>query len=201
MSSTARKWFGQRDASVIGADKWMAQDSIKTWSDGGEVVRVVERISKVLIAELERIVSDNATAGVSDYLSAAKIGVRADQAGEVVVGLIVSNDQADMVVEIPLRKTIIAALTDMRPRLGVDPQSQALLSALIGLGQSLVSLGHPFSKSQDQKKEAMPSAMMGGVIGQAARPMQQPFSGRLSPARSSHQDDASLLKQRIGLTQ
>lgn len=191
--SIGRKWFGKREASVSGADKWSAQDSTKTWTDGGAVRQAVDESNKVLISELERIVAENATAGVSDYLSTAEVGIRADQTGEVIVGLLVSSGEADLLVEIPLRKMIVGALTEMRPRLGVDQDSQSVLSALIALGNSLVSLG--------QRKEPSPPPMTGGILGQAARPMPASPPGRISPTRQAPADDTALAKQWMGLTQ
>ena len=138
--SIGHKWFGKRAAVVLGLDKWAAHDASKTWSDGGAVAEAVTESNKTLISQLEKIVADNATAGVSEYLSDAEIGVRADQTGEVIVGLRIANDQAVMIVEIPLRKLVVGALSEMRPTLGVDPQAQAVLSALISLGNNLSSL-------------------------------------------------------------
>ena len=193
--SIGRKWFGKREASVSGATKWTAQDSSLTWTDGGAVRQAVDESNKVLISQLERIVADNATAGVSDYLSTAEVGLRAEATGEVIVGLRVSNEQADLIVEIPLRKLIVDALQEMRPRLGVDPESQAVLSALIAFGNSLVALG--------QRKEPGPSpnAMPVGLPGQAARPTPIAPPGRLSPTRQAPIDDTALAKQWMGLTQ
>lgn len=190
--SIGRKWFGKREASVSGADKWAAQDSTKTWTDGGAVRQAVDESNKVLISELERIVAENATAGVSDYLSTAEVGIRSDQTGEVIVGLLVSSGEADLLVEIPLRKMIVGALTEMRPRLGVDQDSQAVLSALIAFGNSLVALG---------QRPKDPAPMPTGVTAQAARPMPVLPPGRLSPTRQAPTDDTALAKQWMGLTQ
>ena len=164
-----KKWFGKREAAVSGIDKWAAHDPTKTWTDGGAVAKVVSDTNKTLISQLERIVAENANAGVSEYLSTAEVGLRADGTGEVLVGLRISNDIADIIVEIPIRKLVIGALTEMRPTLGVDQQAQAALSALISLGNSLSSLA---------KSPAPPPI----PAGPAASP------GRLSPTPVRIQD-------------
>lgn len=133
------KWYGKRAVDVADTSQWTSHDATKTWSDGGAVRDSVTVAAQTLIADLERIVAENATASVVDYASAAEAGLRAD-GGEVLIGIRLYNDEASMIVEVPLRRLIVDALTEMRPRLGVDPQAQSALSALVALGQSLASL-------------------------------------------------------------
>ena len=135
------KWFGKRAVDVSDTTAWTQHDATKTWSDGGAVRDSVTVAAQTLITDLERIVAENASASVAEYASAAEAGIRAD-GGEVVIGIRLYNDQAAMIVEVPLRRLIVDALTEMRPRLGVDPQAQGALSALAALGKSLASLVH-----------------------------------------------------------
>lgn len=133
------KWFGKRAVDVSDTGQWTQHDATKTWSDGGAVRDSVTVAAQTLIADLERIVAENATQSVAEYASAAEAGLRAD-GGEVIIGIRLYNDEASMIVEVPLRRLIVDALTEMKPRLGVDVQAQGALSALVALGQSLASL-------------------------------------------------------------
>lgn len=135
------KWFGKRAVEVVGAQEWASHDPTKTWTDGGAVSEAVGSATKDLVTILERLVAENANAGVQEYLTSSEAGLRATPDGEVLIGLRIYNDQAAMIVEIPLRKLLVGALTEMRPMLGVDPQAQMALSACISFGKSLASLG------------------------------------------------------------
>ena len=156
------RWFGKRPVDVTDTAPWVSHDATKTWSDGGAVRGSVTAAAQTLIADLERIVAENASASVAEYASAAEAGLRADGSGEVIIGLRIFNDQASMIIEVPLRRLIVDALTEMRPKLGVDPQSQAALSSLAALGQSLASL----------VRADVPPPQAGAGIGHNSNPVQ-----------------------------
>lgn len=131
------KWFGKIAVALVGREAWERQDSSLTWTDGGAVSGILSKAQ----AEIERVVSENATLAVADYASDAKAALRTDpQTGEVIVGLLISNSEASQIVEIPLRQLISAALVELRPQLGVDAQAQAALSGLIALAKNLSAL-------------------------------------------------------------
>lgn len=162
------KWFGKRAVDVSDTRAWTQHDATKTWSDGGAVRDRVTAATTALISDLERIVAENASASVVEYASAAEAGIRAD-GGEVLIGIRLYNDEASMIVEVPLRRLIVDALTEMRPRLGVDPQAQGALSALVALGQSLASL----TRANDQ-----PPSVPAGIGHNSQHALSAPPAGR-----------------------
>jgi len=134
-----RKWFGKGEVATSNRQPWEAHDSTQTWTDGGAVRQVLDEAA----GKLERIVAENATAAVADYVSTAGVALRATETGEVLLGLRIENDKSFMIVEVPLRKLMVTALMEVRPTIGVDPQAQLVVSALVTLGRQLASLGQP----------------------------------------------------------
>lgn len=138
------KWYGKVPVGVVGRDKWDRQDASASWTDGGEVKRIVEAIVPVL----EQLVAKEALGAVSDFASTGEAAVQAGDKGEVMVGVRLISEQAAMIVAIPLRKLLIAALTEVRNGIALDPQAQALLSDLVALGRQLATLGQPPSQNK-----------------------------------------------------
>lgn len=137
MSGIGVRYYGKMPVTISGQKAWDQQDATRTWTDAGAVSRVLQATT----AELERIVAENATTSVSDYLSTAQAGVRVTQDGEIMLGLRIENQEAAMIVEVPMRRLILAALSEMRPVLGVDPAAQHAVSAIVQFGGQLASIG------------------------------------------------------------
>jgi hypothetical protein len=137
MSGVGHKYYGKMAVTISGQKAWDRQDAAKTWTDAGAVTRVLQATT----AELERIVAENATLSVSEYLSTAQAGIRTTPEGEVMLGLRIENQEAAMIVEVPLRRLILAALSEMRPVLGFDPNAQQAVSAIVQFGSQLASIG------------------------------------------------------------
>ena len=138
--SIGNKFYGKHSVDIVGRDTWDQHDTTRTWTDGGAVEEALKSSLSALLPQLGKIVSDNATLAVSDYISSAEAGLRSTPSGEVIIGLRLSNAEAAMIVEIPLRKLIVGALSEMRPTLGIDKEAQATLSGLVALGNALVNL-------------------------------------------------------------
>ncbi len=134
-----RKWFGKGEVATSNRQAWESHDATQTWTDGGAVRQVLDEAA----GKLERIVAENTSAAVADYVSTAGAALRATESGEVLLGLRIENDKSFMIVEVPLRKLMVAALMEVRPTIGVDPQAQLVVSALVTLGRQLASLGQP----------------------------------------------------------
>ena len=137
MSGVGHKYYGKMPVTITGQQSWDRQEATKTWTDAGAVARVLQQTT----AELERIVAENATVSVSEYLSTAQAGIRATPEGEIMLGLRIENQEAAMIVEVPLRRLILAALSEMRPVLGLDQGAQHTVSAIVQLGSQLASIG------------------------------------------------------------
>jgi len=131
----------------IGREAWEKQPATGVWSDEGEVRATVasalDKMLPPLIGELERIVERNANLGASDYLSEGEASLALSPDNEILLGIRIFNDGAQMIAHVSLRELLYAALSDLRPHLGIDPQAQTLLSQLKFLGTQLASLGAP----------------------------------------------------------
>lgn len=150
--TVGRKHYGKVAIDVLGREAWEKQDATKSWSDDGEVKKIIEESTASMVHALEAAVAQNAHLGVSEYLSIAEAAATVDEKGELLIGVRVSNDEASLIAYVPLKKLIMSVLTELRPRLGVDPQAQTILSHLVGLGRNLASLGVSQSKSQETQK-------------------------------------------------
>lgn len=150
MSGIGVRYYGKMPVAVSGQKAWDKQDATRTWTDGGAVARVLQATT----AELERIVAENATTSVSDYLSTAQAGIRVTQEGEIMLGLRIENQEASMIVEVPLRRAILAALSEMRPILGLDPNAQQAVSAIVQFGGQLASIGRVPSRTPKEEVSA-----------------------------------------------
>lgn len=153
MSRVGHRYYGKTSVAIVGRQSWEAQDGTKTWTDGGAVQKALQDAAQAL----ERVVAENATLAVSDYLSTAEAGIRADKTGEVLIGLRIANEEAAMMVEVPLRRLIVAALSEMRPALGIDPQAQQTVSAIVAFGQQLSALGSVRTPTPLPEKERIAS--------------------------------------------
>lgn len=134
-----RKWFGKIGVALFGRDKWEGQDASQVWSDGGAIREVLDKAS----VALEKIVAENAVLAVSDFASTGVAALRATEQGELILGVRLETDHAAQILEIPLRQLFMAALTDIKPKIGLDAEAQAAVSAMVALGQQLASLGRP----------------------------------------------------------
>lgn len=138
MSRVGQKYYGKVPAEVIGARDWDNHDATKTWSDGGAVREIVE----AMVPKLEAALAHNVSLGVSEYLGDGEAAIRADQrTGELHVGLRLHNSEASLIVEIPLKRLMIAALTDMRNNIAVDRGAQDAVTSLVDLGRQLITIG------------------------------------------------------------
>ena len=137
MTSVGHRYYGKMPVTISGQKSWDQQDATRTWTDAGAVSRVLQATT----AELERIVAENATTSVSDYLSIPQPAIRPTQDGEIFLGLRIENQEASMIVEVPLRRAILAALSEMRPILGLDPGAQQAVSSIVQFGGQLASIG------------------------------------------------------------
>jgi len=147
------KFYGKQSVAITGRKAWDEHMATRTWTDGGAVAEVMQAAT----AHLERIVAENATQSVSDYLSSAEAGLRVTDAGEIIIGVRVSNQEASMIVEIPIKKLIVGALSEMRPTLGLDPKAQSAVSALIAFGGQLASLGARQSPAEFDNRKSQAS--------------------------------------------
>ncbi len=136
------KWFGKRDVDVLNVATWAQHDPTKSWSDGNAVRGKITTAAQSLIADLERVVAENVSSAVAEYAQSAQAGLRAE-GGEVFIGIRLHNDEAAMIIEVPLRRLVIDALSEMRPNLTMDREAQGALSGLVALGQALVGLVKP----------------------------------------------------------
>lgn len=147
MSRVGQKYYGKVPAQVIGARDWDAHDATKTWSDGGIVRQIVES----MVPTLEAALAQNVSLGVSEYLGDGEAAVRADQrTGELYVGLRLHNSEASLIVEIPLKKLLIAALTEMRNGIAVDRGAQDAVTSLVDLGRQLITIAGVGAHAQAQ---------------------------------------------------
>ncbi len=145
-----KRFYGKQPVVIAGRQAWDEQMATRTWTDGGAVAEVMRSAT----AQLERIVADNATQGVSEYLSSAEAGLRVTEQGEILVGVRVHNQEASMIVEIPIKKLVVGALSEMRPTLGLDPRAQSAVSAIIAFGGQLAALGARPISDMDRKSQA-----------------------------------------------
>lgn len=141
MTSIGRKTFGRVPLAVQGRDRWEAQGPAH-WSDEGEVQKILQPFVAQMANALKDVVARNAALGASEYLAIGEVTLVPGEQGDVLIGLKIDNGEASLIAYVPFKKLIVAALEDVRPVLGVNPQAQALLSQLIGLGRQLASLGH-----------------------------------------------------------
>lgn len=138
-NKVGHKWYGKVSVDVSGREAWDRQDASQSWTDGGAVKKILASIEPLL----EQLVASEAIGAVADFASTGEAAVRAGQAGEVIVGLRITSEQSSMIVSVPLRKLLVAALTEVRNGIALDPQAQALLADLVSLGQQLSRLGQP----------------------------------------------------------
>lgn len=138
-AAVGRKFYGKIPVTVTGRDVWDRHDATATWSDGGEIRQLLDRLAP----ELERVVAQNAAQSVAEYAELGEAAVRGDLSGEVMVGLRLWNDNAAMIIEIPLKKLLLSALTEMRNGLAVDPNAQTAVSNLVDLGRQMHQLAGP----------------------------------------------------------
>lgn len=143
-SKVGRKHFGKVPLTVPSKEAWEAQDGAKSWSDEGEVRQIVETV----IPLLEAVVARNVVLGTGEYLASGEASITISQQNEIIIGLRIENDEAALVAYVPLRALLISALNQARQNVGMDAQSQALVSNLIQLGTQLAQLGRPAQAPQ-----------------------------------------------------
>lgn len=172
-----RKWFGKIQVALFGKDQWEAQDASQVWSDGGAIKQLLDETTR----SLEKIVAENAILSVSDFASTGSAALRAEEGGEVIVGVRLESGQAHQILEIPLRALFTASLMDARKRLGVDPEAQDVVSSLLTICQQIVAALQP-----TRERPAGLGPNPGSVLGQpmthqqaAAKTTRPP--GRVSP--------------------
>jgi hypothetical protein len=127
----------------VGREAWEKQDITGVWSDAGEVQAVVQRHLGNMIGELQDTVARNAMIGASDYLAEGEASLALSPNNDILLGIRIYNDGAQMIAHVSLRELLFAALSELRPHLGVDQKAQTLLSQLKFLGTQLASLGAP----------------------------------------------------------
>lgn len=138
-----RKWFGKIQVALFGKDGWDAQDATKVWDDGGSIRQAIDAATANLHKELQAIVSENAVLAVSDFASTGSAALRAEDGGEVIVGVRLESGQAHQILEIPLRALFTASLMDARKRLGTDTEAQDVVSSLLTICQQIVQALQP----------------------------------------------------------
>lgn len=142
MSAVGRRYFGKTPVTVDGREVWDRHDATKTWSDGGETAKIVAGHMTAMQTELETTVAQNAVLAVSEFASSAEAAIRAD-GDDVIVGIRFYSDASALIVNVPLRQILAAALSEIRPLLGADPNAQAALSNLVAIGRQLAQIGNP----------------------------------------------------------
>lgn len=136
-SKVGHKFFGKTSVVIPQPQResWDSHAAEKTWSDAGEVRKVLETIAPVI----EQLVSKNATLGASEYLASSEVAMRAHDK-DVLLGIRIWNEEVQMIGEVSLRNLLLTALQQARASLGVDPQAQALVAALMQIGRELASI-------------------------------------------------------------
>ena len=121
----------------VGREAWEKQDITGVWSDAGEVQAVVQRHLGNMI-------------GASDYLAEGEASLALSPENDILLGIRIYNDGAQMIAHASLRQLLFQALSELRPHVAIDPQAQALLSQLKALGHQLANLGNaPKQKTED----------------------------------------------------
>lgn len=143
------KHYARVPLQTTGRDAWEQQDITGVWSDNGEVRTSVVRHMDQLIVELESVVARNAMIGASDYLAEGEASLALSPDNDILLGIRIYNDGASMIAHVSMRQILFSALQELRPRLGVDPQAQAVLSQIVALGQQLARLGAPAKPKED----------------------------------------------------
>lgn len=133
MSKVGRKAYGKIPVNVAGKNAWVQHDATKTWSDAGEVRKVMESATE----QLEAIVASNVSLGVLDYAETAEAALRISDSGELFIALRLWNNDASLIVEVPIKSLMAAAVTELRSSLATDPAAQAAMSHLTDLGRVL----------------------------------------------------------------
>ena len=134
----------------VGREAWEKQDITGVWSDAGEVQAVVQRHLGNMIGELQDTVARNAMIGASDYLAEGEASLALSPENDILLGIRIYNDGAQMIAHASLRQLLFQALSELRPHVAIDPQAQALLSQLKALGHQLANLGNaPKQKTED----------------------------------------------------
>ena len=156
-SKVGRKHYGKVPVHIVGKDRWDTQSHTQSWSDDGEVRKVItDAIAQAIqpvIGVLEEVVARNASLGASEYLATAESSLTVAPDGDVLIGVRIANDEAALIAYVPLKKLLISALSELRPSLGVDPQAQTMLSHLITLGNQIAQLGRPAQANIQPSKE------------------------------------------------
>lgn len=129
----SEKFTGNLPVQVHSTKAWLQHDHAQHWSDGGQIRQAVD----ALVAALEGVVADETKAAVLDYASSAEMALGVSPAGELLVGVRMSNSDAHVAVSIGFRELVLNALKEIRPNLGTDPGAQALLSAMISVARAL----------------------------------------------------------------
>lgn len=160
-SKVGRTYYGKTAVQIFGANGWEAHDATKTWSDGGEIKSELLALTE----RLEAIVARNVSAAVVEYATTGEAAVRADTNGEIYVGLRLWNDEAALIVEVPLKALLVAALVDVRDKLALDPGAHTMISQLVDLGRQLTQL----TRTQ---QAVPPSAARSSASGQEPMPWQ-----------------------------
>lgn len=133
-SKVGRRVFGKMPVTVSAQDiaAWGQQDVSRSWNDEG----VSQALVNTLVPALQKAMAAAAHEGAAAYISEGEVGLQATDK-DVLVGFRIWNNEASMICSVSLRKLIADAFSQARSELGHDPQAQALVSALIQIGQEL----------------------------------------------------------------
>lgn len=156
-AKVGRKFFGKTTVAIPQAQKeaWDNQAAEKTWADDGEVGRTLEAIRPTI----EKIVSQNATIGASEYLAAAEVAMRAANK-DILIGVRLSNAEAILIGEVSLRQLMMSAIQQARETAALDPGAQDLITTLVQIGRELsgIPAGHNGPQPQQPTQRIARSA-------------------------------------------
>lgn len=127
--------WGKLAAKVSGLKDWREHDGTKTWEDAGSA----ERLLADFLPKVQAAIGQNVKMGVAEYAASGEYTLSVRE-GALWVDLRIWNDEATLVVGIPIRDLLNKAIADAYPSIAANPSAQELISLIAGLGKDINKL-------------------------------------------------------------
>lgn len=143
--------WGAIAAKVAGLRDWRDHDGTKTWSDAGQA----EKLFAEFLPKVQSVIAQNVKEGVADYAASGEytLSVR-DKT--LWVDLRLWNDEATLVVGVPLRDIINKAVGEAYKAAGASPSAQEFLSHILSLSRDLSKMTAQMAGPQHQAQQQAP---------------------------------------------
>lgn len=153
--------WGKLAAKVSGLKDWREHDASRTWADAGEAARLFDK----MLPEVQSIIANNVKEGVAEYAASGEYTLSVRE-GALWVDLRIWNDDATLVVGIPIRDLLNKGIAEAYPNIAANPEAQEFFSLIASLGRDIAKITQvsPAGPGHNSRAQGNVGANMAGRI-------------------------------------